>query len=60
MQVFLEEKEILIILDYVDEIILNFKDIASGESFYNSGDKKIEFKLNDFLVLKDKLKNHKF
>lgn len=57
MQAFLGEKEIFIILDYVNEIILNFKDIAPDESFYNSVDKKIEFKLNDFLTLKDKLEN---
>jgi hypothetical protein len=57
MQVFLEEKEIIIILDYVEEIILNFKDIALDESFYNSVDKKIEFKLKDFLDLKNKLKD---
>lgn len=57
MQVFLEEKEIIIILDYVEEIILNFKDIGLDESFYNSVDKKIEFKLKDFLDLKNKLKD---
>lgn len=57
MQIFLEEKEILIILDYVNEIILNFEDIAPDESFYNSVDKKIEFKLEDFLKLKKKLQN---
>lgn len=52
MQILLEKKEILIILDYVNEIILNFNDIASDESFYNCVDKEIEFKLEDFLVLK--------
>lgn len=56
MQVFLEEREINIILDYVEEIILNFKDIASDEHFYNSVDKKIEFKLEDFLILREKFK----
>lgn len=55
MQVFLDKKEILIILDYVEEIILNFDDIEPNECFYNSVDKKIEFKLKDFLILKDKL-----
>lgn len=57
MHVYLERKEILIILDYVNEIISNFKDIAPGESFYNSVEKKIEFKLNDFINLKNKLEN---
>lgn len=57
MQIFLEKKEILIVLDYVNEIILNFEDIALDESFYNSVDKKIEFKLEDFLKLKKKLQN---
>lgn len=56
MQVFLEEREINIILDYVEEIILNFKDISSDEHFYNSVDKKIEFKLEDFLILREKFK----
>lgn len=59
MQFFLEEKEILIILDYVNEIILNFEDIAPDESFYNSVDKKIQFELKDFLKLKNKLQIYK-
>lgn len=57
MKVYLEKKEIIIILDYINEIILNFKDIAPDESFYNSTAKKIKFERKDFINLKNKLES---